>query len=68
VDVQELARKQFELLKSNPRHPSLRFKKIGEVWSVRVSKDYRALADEIDDGFYRYWIGRHDAYERMIRE
>ena len=27
--VQSLARKNFELIKENPRYPSLRFKKVG---------------------------------------
>ena len=65
-DVQVQARKQFELLKSNPRHPSLRFKKVGEVWSIRVSLEYRALAGEINGGYYWFWIGPHDEYERIL--
>ena len=44
LDVQQLADEKFELLKPNPRHPSLHFKKIGELWSVRVGLHYRALA------------------------
>jgi hypothetical protein len=35
-EVQELARKQFRLLKENPAHPSLHFKKVGRFWSVRI--------------------------------
>jgi len=34
--VRELADKNYELLKANPRHPSLHFKRIGKLWSVRV--------------------------------
>jgi hypothetical protein len=30
--VRKLADKNLELLKSDPRHPSLRFKKIGRFW------------------------------------
>ena len=45
--VQDLARKNFELLKENPRHPSLHFKKVGQFWSARVGLSHRALADEI---------------------
>jgi hypothetical protein len=66
--TRDLADKAFVLLKKNSKHPSLHFKKIGRRWSVRVSAKYRALALEIDDGFLWYWIGPHDAYERMIRE
>ena len=67
AEVQAQARKQFELVKINPRHPSLRFKKVGDIWSVRVSSDYRALAEPVDGGFYWYWIGSHAEYNRLIR-
>lgn len=48
--LRELADKNFALLKQDPRHPSLRLKKIGSYWSVRVGLGYRALATEVDDG------------------
>ena len=35
--------KNFELLKSNPKHPSLHFKRIGKLWSARVGEHHRAL-------------------------
>lgn len=38
-EVQALADKNFELLKADPHHPSLYFKKIGKIkplWSVRA--------------------------------
>jgi len=34
--IQALADKSFALLKSDPRHPSLHFKRVGEFHSVRV--------------------------------
>ncbi len=43
--VRELADKNFAMLKSDPRHPSLQFKKIGRFWSVRIGLRYRALAN-----------------------
>jgi len=51
--VQELADKNYELLKADPRHPSLHFKKVGrrkQLWSVRVGEHYRALAVEKPEG------------------
>jgi hypothetical protein len=66
--IRELSEKSFQLLKANPSHPSLHFKKIGRFWSARVGLDHRALAVEDDKGFIWVWIGRHDDYERMIRE
>ena len=49
--VQRISRQNFELLKENSSHPSLHFKKIGKLWSVRVGLNHRALAVE-DDGDY----------------
>jgi len=42
TEIQALARANYELLRENPRHPSLHFKKVGENWSVRVGLGYRA--------------------------
>jgi hypothetical protein len=66
ADVQQLARKNFELLKKNPRHPSLQFKRLGEQWSARVGLHYRALA--VEDGFdyFWVWIGSHAEYDKLI--
>ncbi len=44
--VKKLADKCFELLKQEPQHPSLHLKKVGRFWSVRIGKQYRALAVE----------------------
>jgi hypothetical protein len=65
-EVRELADKCFVLLRSDPSHPSLRFKKIGHVWSARVGLRYRALARQRSEGFVWFWIGAHDEYERLI--
>ncbi len=64
--VHALAKKNFEILKANPVHPSLHFKKVGALWSVRVGGNYRALAYKDDDDFIWVWIGSHDEYEIII--
>ena len=50
-DIQNVARKNYALLKVNPRHPSLQFKKLGKFWSARVGLNHRALAIEDGEGF-----------------
>jgi len=66
--VQSIAEKNFELLKSDPLHPSLHFKKVGKLWSARVGSNHRALAFEDGDDRVWVWIGTHDEYERIIKE
>ncbi len=65
--VQALADRKFELLKSNPAHPSLHFKKIGAYRSVRVGIKYRALAVDVEDGLLWFWIGSHSSYDKLIK-
>jgi len=64
--VRALADKQFELLKSDPRHPSLHFKRVGRFHSVRVGAHYRALAVDAPDGVLWFWIGSHADYDRIV--
>ena len=66
ASVQTLARKNFLLLKENPRHPSLHFKKIGAFWSARVGISYRALAVEDGDDFIWVWLGSHEEYDSLV--
>lgn len=65
-NVQKLADKNFSLLKKNPRHPSLRLKKAGIYWSIRVGISYRALGKDREEGIVWMWIGSHAEYDQMI--
>ena len=65
--IQDLADKNYQLLKENPKHPSLHFKKVGPYWSVRVGLQYRALAVESDGDLVWFWVGSHAAYDKLIR-
>jgi hypothetical protein len=66
ASIKKLADANFELLKRDPRHPSLQFKKVGKFWSVRVGLRYRALAVEAGDAYLWFWIGSHSDYDRLI--
>lgn len=65
--IQSLADDNFELLKSNPRHPSLHFKRVGRFWSARVGDHYRAVAVEEGSDFAWFWIGHHSEYDHLIQ-
>jgi hypothetical protein len=69
--VRGTADKQFSMLKRNPHHPSLQFKRIGErhgqeIYSARVTLSHRALAFQRPYGFLWFWIGDHEVYEALI--
>jgi len=67
ANVRALADKNYALLKENPRHPSLKLKKAGRFWSVRVGLHHRALAVDVDDGLLWFWIGSHADYDGLIK-
>ncbi len=66
-NIQKLADENFELLKRDPRHPSLHLKRVEGYWSVRVGIKYRAVAVEIEEGLVWFWIGTHAEYDKVIR-
>jgi hypothetical protein len=67
TNVRALADKSFAVLKQNPQHPSLHFKRVGRYWSARVGLRYRALAVGVDNDVLWFWIGSHADYDATIR-
>ena len=66
LSVRRLADKNFALLKADPHHPSLNFKRVDDYWSVRVGSGYRALGVDGDDGMVWVWIGSHAEYDQIL--
>ena len=66
AEVQSLADKSFAFLKSNFRHPSLRLKRVGEFYSVRVGLHYRALGVTNENGISWFLIGTHAEYDKIV--
>jgi hypothetical protein len=66
-EVQRVADQNYELLKTDPCHPSLHFKKVGDYWSVRAGKGYRALGVETPKEISWVWIGSHAEYDKLLR-
>ncbi|HEY2414418.1 MAG TPA: hypothetical protein VGI40_19390 [Pirellulaceae bacterium] len=67
--IQQLADKNYALLRDDPHHPSLHFKKVGknkQLWSVRVGDHYRALGLDKSEGVVWFWIGTHAIYEKLL--
>jgi len=64
--VQQLADACCDLLKADPSHPSLHFKKVGKYRAVRVGLHYRALGLEVPEGVLWFWIGSHAEYDKIL--
>ncbi len=61
------AREAFKLFSANPAHPGISLERLRsdpDSWSVRVSRDYRAVARKHDDTMIWYWIGTHAEFDR----
>lgn len=62
-EVQKRIQEALLILAANPRHPSLRVKKIQgtkDIWEARVSLDCRITFQIIRDYFILRNAGRHD--------
>ena len=69
-EVIKQAKEAYHRWGKNPAHPSLRFKKIqnlDNVWSVRVSRDYRAVGVRNGDTIVWFWIGSHAEYDLLLK-
>jgi mRNA-degrading endonuclease RelE of RelBE toxin-antitoxin system len=68
--IKRRAVKTLELLDADESHPSLHFKEVARHasgWSVRVSGDYRMVGYREGDVMTWFWIGKHDAYDLLLR-
>jgi len=65
-EVQDLADKNFKLLKTDPYHPSLHFKKVAGKSSCGQYASETALGTEKPDGILWFWIGTHSEYNTLL--
>lgn len=70
LDIKRIADAKFELWKEDPFHPSLHFKCVNSkenIWSVRITLDYRALSVREKNTVIWYWIGDHNLYNKLLK-
>ena len=63
VDVKKALKKKLDLLADNPKHPSLRTKKIKgsvDIFEVNINMDIRMTWEFYEDGILLRNIGKHD--------
>jgi hypothetical protein len=69
--VQEQTRVAYRQFKEDPSYPSLRFKKVHPelpIYSVRISRNYRAVGQLDGDTVIWFWVGSHADYDRLLEQ
>ena len=67
--IQRQSKVAYKRFKKNPEHPGLRFKQIHAItpiYSVRISRDFRAVGIRDKSDIVWFWIGSHTDYEELI--
>ena len=67
--IKQSARKVYRLWAENPFHPSLHFKCINrseDIWSVRITLNYRAVGVFESETVTWFWIGSHGEYDNFF--
>jgi hypothetical protein len=68
-EAKKAARKFYQLWCDSPFHPSLHFKCVEQeerIWSIRLTRNYRALGILEGDTVTWFWAGSHEDYERQF--
>jgi hypothetical protein len=67
LEIQAECRKAYRLFLQNPRHPSLNFKKIaGNIYSARITLNYRAVGVLEGNEIIWIWVGSHAEYDKLV--
>lgn len=67
--VQRQARQAYKRFATDPTHPSLQFKRVHPkrpIYSVRISRGYRAIGTKTGEDVVWFWIGSHADYDRLV--
>lgn len=67
--IRRLADKNYALFREDPWHRSLWFMRlVGDGWSVRVGRDYRALRRRDGEVLRRSRMGTHQENDQILRQ
>jgi Txe/YoeB family toxin of Txe-Axe toxin-antitoxin module len=67
--IRNTAQNAFQKFLDNPAHPSLQLERLkfdSRAWSVRITRNHRAVARRYDDDWLWFWIGSHEEFDRRF--
>ncbi len=69
--IQSKAKEAYALFRDDPWYPSLRFKSVHSslpVYSVRITKDYRAVGILNGEKILWFRVGAHADYDALLKQ
>jgi hypothetical protein len=70
-EIKKEAKEAYKLFVVDPYHPSLHFKRVHSrrpIFSLRVTKDYRAVGILQNEEMIWFWIGSHSEYDKLLKQ
>ena len=70
-EVKREASRAYKNFKKNPYYPGLHFKRVHStrpIFSLRITKDYRAVGIQDDKQIIWFWIGAHGDYDNLLKQ
>jgi hypothetical protein len=68
-EIRIATRNAYEKFLQNPAHPGLQLERLRSdprAWSVRITRDFRAVALRAGDVWVLIWIGSHREFDRRF--
>jgi hypothetical protein len=69
-EIRQAARAAYRQFETDPAHPGLHFHRLlahPDVWSVRITRNYRAVGLLRENTITWFWIGNHEDFDRTFR-
>jgi hypothetical protein len=69
--IQKQAKEAYVQFEKDPYHKGLHFKRVHSklpIYSVLISRDYRALGIQRNGVVIWFWIGSHSDYDKMLKK
>jgi len=69
--VRKEAKEAYNKFKRDPYYPGLHFKRIHSarpIFSIRITRDYRAVGIQQDRQIIWFWIGSHGDYNNLLKQ
>ena len=69
--IRKQAKRVYRQFEKDPYYPGLHFKRVHSsepIYSVRITKDYRAVGVQQNDEIIWFWIGSHSDYDKLLNQ